>query len=108
MLESYASLAGVGGHSHNFFTKGVGRVHDAVLGCGLEVLVPTLPTTSALTPTLILTLGFALRVSRRRVCSRSRVPWPSTSSAWALGFPAARVASAAGLLPMSDACLGLC
>ena len=34
MLGKYASLAGVGTHSHNFLTKGAGKVHDAVLGCG--------------------------------------------------------------------------
>ena len=35
VLDKYASLAGVGGHSHNFFTKGASKVHDAVLGCDL-------------------------------------------------------------------------
>ena len=36
VLDKYAALAGVGSHSHNFLAKGATRVHDAVLGCGLQ------------------------------------------------------------------------
>ena len=38
VLDKYAALAGVGGHTNNFFTKGASKVHDAVLGCAARPL----------------------------------------------------------------------